>query len=107
MSKQRGVELLRDLGDRIAHILHERAADIAVAVTNHMRTIWGGQLLYFPKGQALDIEQRDKEMWHDFNDTNHQALAEKYHLAVPVVYKRLRLVRDAIHTANQPDLFGP
>ncbi len=71
MSKQRGVELLRDLGDQIAHILHEQAADfaIAIAIANHMRTYWGGQLIYFPKGQAIDIEQRDKAMWQDLFQT--------------------------------------
>ncbi|MCU7934163.1 MAG: DNA-binding protein [Candidatus Thiodiazotropha sp. (ex Dulcina madagascariensis)] len=70
----KGPELLADLGDHTASILREMtdlkeplAYNIAIELVNKMRHIWGGQLIYFPKGASMEIAERDLQMYADFN----------------------------------------
>lgn len=108
----KGPELLADLGEHTAAILCEKvgldgdeATQVARELVDRMRLIWGGQLLYFPKGDSMEIAERDLEMWADFTGDNQAALAKKYKLSIQQVYKRLRLVRDAKFGDEQRELF--
>lgn len=109
----KGPELLADLGDHTEAILAEkaglpaeRAKEVARALIDRMRYNWGGQLIYFPKGESLDIMERDLEIWAKFNGSNQDALAREYNTSVQTIYKRLRIIREAMIAQNQLDMFG-
>ncbi|MCU7877262.1 MAG: DNA-binding protein [Candidatus Thiodiazotropha sp. (ex Lucinoma borealis)] len=108
----KGPELLSDLGDHIAAILREMTSldddkidVIAREMVDRQRHNWGGQLIYFPKGDSLEVAARDLQMYADFDGTNHSDLARKYGISAVQVYQRLRLVREAEFAENQQDLF--
>ncbi len=110
--KSRGPELLMDLTIHTEDVLRssaglqeEDAQRVARQLIDRMRHHWGGQLVYFPKGNALDVSDRDMRLWEDFTGDNHQFLAEKYDLALQVVYKRIRIIREQLRKENEPDLF--
>lgn len=109
----KGPELLADLGDHTADILAgkggmpaDQAKSLARDLVDRMRQNWGGQLLYFPKGDALDLAERDLELWSKFNGNNQHALAKDYGMSVQAVYKRLRIIREALFAEKQIDMFG-
>jgi len=112
-ARSRGCELLSDLGDHTIAVLQattelpvEQVKSAARKIVDEMRANWGGQLIYFPKGKDLDIDERDRSMWEDFNGSNHAELARKYNLTLQGVYQRLRSIRQVIRAEEQPDLFG-
>ncbi|MEW8522511.1 MAG: Mor transcription activator family protein [Candidatus Thiodiazotropha endolucinida] len=107
----KGPELLADLADHTSAIHREMTtlddtliARITRELVDRMRHIWGGQLIYFPKGDSLEVAARDIQMYADFNGHNHDELARKYQLSIQQVYKRLRLVRDSEIARIQGDL---
>ena len=106
-------EYLMDLAVNAEDILRnslglseEMAHRGAIEIRDRMRTEWGGQLLYFGKGVAIDIAERDLSLWADFNGRNHLELSKKYDLALQTVYGRLRIIKESLGHLNQPDLFG-
>lgn len=109
----KGPELLADLGDHTADILsskgglpNNRAQELARDLVDRMRNNWGGQLVYFPKGDSIDIAERDLELWSKFNGSNHHILAKEYGMSVQAIYKRLCIIRDALIAEKQIDMFG-
>lgn len=104
-------QLIADLADKVAAALAkrdiepERAAEIGIEVADEMRADWGGQALYFPKGCAMDISRRDRELFERFNGTNHDELAREYNLSVIHVYRVVKAVRSAEIKRRQGDLF--
>lgn len=111
--RSRGFELLADLGAHTIAVLQattqlpaDQVESAARKIVDEMRFTWGGHLVYFPKGKALDIYDRDRRMWDDFNGSNHAELARKYDLTLQGVYQRLRSIRQVIRDEEQPDLFG-
>lgn len=110
--KSRGPELLMDLGDQASELLVsqfgldvDQANMAARLLVDRMRDHWGGQLLYFPKGSALDISERDSELWEAFTGSNHEDLARRFGLTVQAVYARIRIIRRALRKHQEPDLF--
>ncbi|MEJ1496367.1 MAG: Mor transcription activator family protein [Candidatus Sedimenticola sp. (ex Thyasira tokunagai)] len=104
--------LLADLRDHTVALLcaetdisEEAAGRVAKALVDKIRHHWGGQLIYLPKGKALDIDERDRAMWDDFNGHNHDDLARKYDLTIQGVYQRIRAIRKVIQAETQPDFF--
>lgn len=75
------------------------------AVANRMRMDWGGKQVYFPKGLAADITKRDLELYQEFDGTNHEQLARKYHLSVQWVYKIIKNVQAFEVARRQIDMF--
>lgn len=107
----KGPELLVDLADHTAAILREMTpldepliARISRELVDRQRHNWGGQLVYFPKGDSLEIAERDLQMYAEFNGHNHDELVRNYGLSLQQVYKRLRLVRDSEIAKIQGDL---
>lgn len=110
--KSKGPEFLVDLTVNAEHVLREclgldeeQAELAAKEIRDRMRREWGGQLVYFGKGKSIDIAERDLAMWNDFTGRNHQHLADKYDMALPVVYRRIRIIRDMLRKESEPDLF--
>ncbi|MEE9356935.1 Mor transcription activator family protein [Candidatus Vondammii sp. HM_W22] len=110
--QSRGPELLADLYAHTAELLQSfaglpevQANQVATALVDKMRHNWGGQLVYFPKGKEIDIDERDRNIWSDFNGHNQTELAEKYNMTIQGVYQRLRKIRALVSAEQQPDLF--
>ena len=111
--RSKGPELLVDLVDKTASVLVEKAGldpDIAQlcaeAVAHRMRQSWGGQQVYFPKGQAVDISERDLQLFQEFDGKNQRDLARKYGMSLQWVYQRIKAVQAAEVARRQANLFS-
>lgn len=110
-SLSRAPELLQDMRLHLASQLLEHgiaqktADDIATDTVHFMRNLWGGQLVYFPKGSTLDNEARDLDIWADFNGHNHSELVSKYGISIQSVYTALRRARSIVSKRSQLNLF--
>lgn len=82
------------------------ADDVAVKVFNSMAKHWGGQLIYFPKGIALKVSNRNKQIWGDFRGNNYVELAKKYDLTVQRIYQIVAECRRIEATQRQGNLFN-
>ncbi|MCU7846695.1 MAG: DNA-binding protein [Candidatus Thiodiazotropha sp. (ex Lucinoma kastoroae)] len=92
-----GSEILNDIYGHAADVLVHQpelsktsASKISREIVDRLRSIFGGQLLYFPKGVQGDLTERDEIMLSEFNGKNHKDLAKKYGLSLQQVYRRLR-----------------
>ncbi|MCI0418186.1 MAG: hypothetical protein L0387_07195 [Acidobacteria bacterium] len=68
---------------------------IALAVTERIRTCWGGEQVYIPKGRFLDASNRDEEIESQFNWTNTRELRRRYQLTTRHLYRIVGRVRAA------------
>ena len=84
-------EVLADL----ALLIHQRlrdllpptiAADLARELAEDVRLKWGGGLIYIPQGARYERQQRDGQIWREFNGRNHAALARRHGLTLSCVY---------------------
>lgn len=110
MAHNRTPELLTDLESQIkTHLLPEmdahRAHIISRKISHYLSHHWGGQLLYIPKNHGGQLDERDKQIYADFNGSNHAALAKKYDLAVQQIYKIIKIARQYDLTQRQQGLF--
>jgi Mor family transcriptional regulator len=65
---------------------------------------WGGQLLYFPKGESLHRSERDLKIYGEFNGSNQAELAQKYETSIQHVYRIIEAVRADEIARRQPEL---
>jgi Mor family transcriptional regulator len=108
--RSRAPEFLRDLQEQAFITLRENglqaglAEDIANSLARHMCQHWGGQLLYFPKGESLHRATRDMQIYREFNGTNQAELAQKYDTSTQHVYRIIEAVRADEMARRQPEL---
>lgn len=92
-------ELLVDLATTIGEALEKRgvaadhAADIAFGAVERVRTLWGGQHLYLPRGARYQGSQRDRQIMSEFNGHNQKSLASKYNLTEMRIYQIIKRQR--------------
>lgn len=104
-------ELFADVADKIAAQLlacglpAERAAEIGLDIAEHIRGEWGGQALYFPKGERFDLARRDAQIYNKFNGRNVEELAREYDLTVVHVYRIVKQIGNEQRRKRQPELF--
>lgn len=104
-------ELLQDLADQAGlkmielGIDPEKAADIGFAVAEHIREHWGGQPIYIPRGAQYVFEQRDLDIFEEFNGHNHAELARKHDRSVMRIYQIIKAVRAELVRKRQGALF--
>jgi len=92
---------LQDKGD-----MQEKAAnDTALEIVDHIRKTYGGETLYFPKGQELDATLRHHSIYKEFNGKNHASLAKKYGVSTQWVYAVIKEIDKRLKTKVQPDMF--
>lgn len=109
-SKQ-GKALLLDLRDQTQSLLKDANVDKhkAQQVANElMRLIsahWGGQMVYIIKVDSFLIDERDIQIYKEFNGHNHAELAQKYDLAVAYIYRIIKQMYELERKRNQHDLF--
>lgn len=110
--RSKGPELLVDLTDHIAVALTELASmesgaaqQVAGEITDRMSAHWGGQNIYFPIGQSIKLSRRDRQIYEDFNGSNHRELVAKYGASLQWIYKIVKAIRKEEIARRQKDLF--
>lgn len=111
--RSKGPELLVELAQHTACTIKEVveidtavADQIGEAVANRMMQIWGGQNVYFPMGMAWKVNQRDLEIFREFNGRNHHELARKFGVSLQWIYSVVKRVRKEELGRVQGKLFG-
>jgi len=66
---------------------------IALAVTEHIRTFWGGEQLYLPKGRFQEINNRDRAIEAEFNGANARELRKRHGITERHFYRIVNRVR--------------
>jgi Mor family transcriptional regulator len=112
--RSKGPELLIDLTEHIAVALNElvsmddgTARHVAKEVADRMSAHWGGQNIYFPMGLSVKLSRRDRQIYDEFNGTNHSDLARKYSVSLQWIYKIVKAVRKDEIARRQVDMFAP
>ena len=93
-------EILSYLGASLAHRLEkegidsQKASHIALNMMDVMRKEFGGQLLYFPKGIQLDIDQKAFDILDKFyKGATISELAHEYQHSIQYIYKVIAKAR--------------
>lgn len=112
MADNRIPELISDLeAQTVAFLLaelnipNEQAQVFSKKLSRHLTDNWGGQLIYIPKNQGGKLDERDKQIYAEFNGKNHFELARKYDLAVQQIYKIVKTVGQFEMAQRQGGLF--
>ena len=111
MADSRIPELLADLEAQacacllsVAPVDKPTAQHISRQLTNHLLANWRGQIIYFSRNLGGKLDERDQQIYADFNGTNHQQLAKKYDIAVQQIYQIIKRIRQAEIAERQMSL---
>ena len=117
MKDLRDREVYEDICRHIAAVLSklpsshqispELAADVALAVAEHIRKDWGGQKIYFSKAEELALQQRDLDIYNCFNGRTSEmvALARQYDLSEERIRQIITMVTKQDRARRQDKLF--
>lgn len=111
MTDSRIPELVADLEAQAAAFLaaeqipSHTAQLVSRKLSRHLCSNWGGQLIYFPKNQGGELDERDKQIYAEFNGRNHHELAKKYNLTEQRIYKIVKLAKQQFLAQSQLGLF--
>lgn len=112
MSTIRGSDLLSETIEPMAKVIQESlgvSADLAEATSVEITTLfahlWGGQVVYVPKGVCIQASRLHQKIYDDFTGRNHHEVATKHCVSVQQVYRVVKRMRLAIIARNQRDLF--
>lgn len=72
-----------------------------------MATVWGGQVLYMPKGIHLQASKLHQQIFDEWTGRNQREIAMKHNISLAFVYKVVKRMRLAVIARNQRDLFLP
>jgi len=106
-------ELLEDLAAATSELVQKKlpsmsaddAADVGIALAEHLRHHWGGQSFYVPRGGQFEARQKHLDIWKEFNGRNHRQLAKKHGVSLQQVYVVIRRMRQKLRDKSQPSLF--
>jgi Mor family transcriptional regulator len=104
-------EILQDLADKAAVFLVEeglekdRAQAISKKLAEYVRTEWGGQNQYIPKGISYECTQRHYEIFEKFRGDNYTQLAREYDLTEMRIRQIINAVRAVEMSKRQGGLF--
>lgn len=105
-------ELIRELADVVEQQLVEvgiepdSAGAVAESCAEAVRERFGGQVLYWAKGDTMRLRKRRMEMWQAFTGTNHNALAKQFGLCPQQIYRQLAIAKAEHIARTQGSLFG-
>jgi len=111
-AEKRGVQIFADIARLItesllaAGLAAEKARQLGLQAADHVRKNFGGEQVYVPKGLALVVSERDREIWRKFNGGNQHQLAKEYHLTERQIYNIVARVREEEFRRRQMGLFG-
>lgn len=91
-------EVLTHIEEQVSLVLKQRGvspniiAAAAMAVSDGISEVFGGQLVYFKQQRTLSSEERNLALLADFETGNYSRgeLAQKYGISVQRVYKIIR-----------------
>lgn len=97
------VDLREDLEELIIAqgLAPDQARLIAHTATEHVRERWGGVPVYFPKGQAYELELRDREIAKKWTGANKLTLCREYKISEQRLYQILSRLRAEQIAAKQ------
>jgi Mor family transcriptional regulator len=104
----RGVQMLRDIAEVVATSLIDaeislpRAREIGLIAAETVRSRYGGEQLYMPKGIRMLIDKRDREIYGKYTGANTYALAKAYALTERQIYGIVAKVREDEFQRRQP-----
>ena len=110
-NSERGNALLLDLRDQAkklfneANIDSEKSAQIANELMYIIAKHWGGQSLYIVKVDCFLADDRDFQIYNEFDGHNHAKLAQKYDLSTIYIYRIVKRMFELEKAKKQPDLF--
>lgn len=114
MSTIRGTDLLSETIEPMAKVIQESlgvstelAEATSVEITTLFAHLWGGQVVYVPKGVSIQASRLHQKIFDDWTGRNHHEVATKHGVSVQLVYKVVKRMRLAIIARNQRDLFEP
>lgn len=84
----------------------ELAENLGMIVAMKISHAWGGLSVYMPKALELFACEREKQIYNEFNGTNHAYLAKKYGLSIQWIYKIIKRVQKEETTKRQLDMFA-
>jgi Mor family transcriptional regulator len=108
---RRGLQILYDIADTLATglassgVAKNQARELARQAADMVRHTYGGEQLYIPKGHALTLCERDREIWRKFNGSNTLILAKDYDLTARQIYSIVARVREEEFHQRQGKLF--
>ena len=110
-SKQ-GKALLLDLRDHACRLLQNlktvdqaAASQISNELMYQISQDWGGQSIYIIKDDSFQAEERDVQIYKEFNGYNHTELARKYDLTEAYIYRIVKRMAEQERNRRQPSLF--
>lgn len=112
VAEDRYPELLRDLGTAVAESLTGAGVDPGLAraaaesAAELVRELYGGQLVYVPKGHSMQTRRRWQALWDEFDGSNQMALARKYGMSYQRVYRVLKIMQEQHRKRVQAELPG-
>lgn len=104
-------EALTFMAEHVEHALIElgyqkmQAVRLANVVLTRLAFGCGGRTFYLPRGDALKKQMRDREIWHQFDGRNVDALARHYKLTQMQIYTILKEQRALNANKYQGSLF--
>ncbi|MCX5466510.1 Mor transcription activator family protein [Acinetobacter nematophilus] len=100
---------LRDLACRLLKNLDTVDDDAAKQISNELMfqvsQHWGGQSVYIIKDDAFHAEERDIQIYKEFNGHNHTELSKKYKLTEIYIYRIVKRMHEQERNRLQPSLF--
>lgn len=87
-------------------VSEEQAENIGMIVAMKISQSWGGLNVYMPKALELFACEREKQIYNEFNGTNHAYLAKKYNLSLQWIYKIVKKVQKEEVNKRQMDMFA-
>jgi len=107
---------MRELANDVARVLIDelqldasRADELGLRIARAACQRRAGELIYVSKGAALDIDDRDRELYSLYYQYGKDAnrVAQWFDISVKQVYERVRIVEAARQAENQGALFVP
>jgi len=71
----------------------EEATHLASTAIEALAFLAGGRIFYLPKGKALKVALKHRQIYQEFNGTNVSELAKKHDLSSAQVYKIVKQQR--------------
>ena len=109
---RQGKALLLDLRDHACRLLKNiQAVDASTAdqISNELMyqisQDWGGHSIYIIKDDTFHAEERDIQIYKEFNGYNHSELAKKYKLTEVYIYRIVKRMAEQERNRMQPSLF--
>ncbi len=101
-------EVVADLAAKFTELFQERGIDKAQELgwdaAILVNTELAGQQAYFPRRHL--VSQRDRQIYREFNGTNHAYLAKKHDMTERQIYNIVARIRQEEFERNQLGLFG-